>query len=152
VPPRVLEPNLAQDLPSPERSRYFTPAEATALLPTLAPRLTQVDALAAAHRAMRAELRRQGIRADQREALNQDALHTRDQARQILEEIALLGVEVIGIQPSRVHFPALLRGNPVWLCWRAGEEQVAWWQAPGDGSSARRPVRDPDDGSWEWWH
>jgi hypothetical protein len=54
------------------------------------------------------------------------------------------GVQVKGIAPPLLDFPASARleGEPVevLLCWRAGEETIAWYHPVGTGFAARAPV------------
>jgi hypothetical protein len=49
-------------------------------------------------------------------------------------------IQLRDIQSGLVDFPALVNGRPVWLCWRLGEPEVAWWHEPAAGVAGRRPV------------
>jgi hypothetical protein len=40
-----------------------------------------------------------------------------------------------------VDFPAVLDGRRVWLCWRLGEAEVAWWHELNDGYANRKAAR-----------
>jgi hypothetical protein len=44
-----------------------------------------------------------------------------------------------------IDFPALVGGRPVWLCWRLGEAEIAYWHAHDEGFSGRRPLAELPD-------
>ena len=47
------------------------------------------------------------------------------------------------ISAGLIDFPALANGRPVWLCWRLGEGDIAWWHNTDEGFSARKPLERP---------
>lgn len=51
------------------------------------------------------------------------------------------GIQLKGIAPVIVDFPALLDGQPALLCWLEGERTLAWYHAPEVGFMGRRPLR-----------
>ncbi len=46
------------------------------------------------------------------------------------------------IRTGLVDFPALVNGRPIWLCWRLGEDEVAWWHEADTGFDSRKPLID----------
>lgn len=46
------------------------------------------------------------------------------------------------IEAGLIDFPALVNGRQVWLCWRLGEGDIAWWHELGDGFSGRAALAD----------
>ncbi|MUL42959.1 DUF2203 family protein [Streptomonospora sp. PA3] len=50
------------------------------------------------------------------------------------------GIEVKGIAPLLIDFPALLDGVSVRLCWLEGEPELAWYHRTDLGFVARRPL------------
>ncbi|HXH22965.1 MAG TPA: DUF2203 domain-containing protein, partial [Dehalococcoidia bacterium] len=63
--------------------------------------------------------------------------------REIEAKIAALrrlGGEVKGIEQGLVDFPSLREGRTVYLCWRLGEDEVAWWHDVDAGFAGRRPL------------
>jgi hypothetical protein len=44
------------------------------------------------------------------------------------------------IPSGLLDFPALASGRQVWLCWRLGESDVAFWHGQDEGFSNRRPL------------
>lgn len=135
----------------PPRLRYFTPAEANVLLPRLVPRLLQAQDCARRHRELLERLRvEEGMNAETRAQVSRDADELRDQVREIVEDVAENGVEVKGLDPLLLDFPALREGQEVLLCWKEGEERVNWWHPIHTGFSGRMPVDEPFGGCWEW--
>lgn len=49
-------------------------------------------------------------------------------------------IQLRDIETGRVDFPALVSGRAVWLCWRLGEPEVAWWHELSVGVAGRRPI------------
>jgi len=65
-----------------------------------------------------------------------EVLHMRD-AINVLRE---LGVQLKDLEVGLVDFPARHEGRDVLLCWRHGEERVAFWHEADAGFAGRRPV------------
>ncbi len=57
-----------------------------------------------------------------------------------LDRIRALGVVVKDLDSGLVDFPAVRDGDPVLLCWRLGEDEVAFWHGLEDGFAGRRPI------------
>ena len=58
----------------------------------------------------------------------------------ILEEIQELGLFVKDLDTGLVDFPSVRDGHDVLLCWRLGEDEVAFWHGYDDGFAGRRPL------------
>lgn len=52
------------------------------------------------------------------------------------------GIQVKGLAPVLIDFPAELDGEHVLLCWLEGEAELAWYHRPDLGFVARRPLPD----------
>ncbi|TMR96147.1 DUF2203 domain-containing protein [Nonomuraea basaltis] len=50
------------------------------------------------------------------------------------------GIEVKGIAPVLVDFPAMREGVSVRLCWIEGERELAWYHRTDLGFAGRRPL------------
>ncbi|MGI5289137.1 DUF2203 domain-containing protein [Nonomuraea polychroma] len=59
---------------------------------------------------------------------------------EILSGWAGSGIEVKGIAPVLVDFPAVLEGVSVRLCWIEGERELAWYHRTDLGFAGRRPL------------
>lgn len=57
-----------------------------------------------------------------------------------LVEINQVGCELKDFRTGLVDFPAWHDGRLVFLCWRLGEEQVAYWHEVRAGVRGRKPV------------
>jgi len=128
--------------------RYFTLEEATSLLPRLTDillamraRKEELDRLrqdlteAAAQAAGNGHLQERDL-AQKRNAVEQAASTLSDMARQIAD----LGCELKGIEEGLIDFRALREGREVYLCWRLGEERIAFWHEIEAGFAGRQPL------------
>ena len=57
-----------------------------------------------------------------------------------LEEVQGLGVIVKDLDTGLVDFPSVRDGRDVLLCWRLGEDEVAFWHGYDDGFAGRQPL------------
>jgi hypothetical protein len=57
-----------------------------------------------------------------------------------LEQLGDLGVEVKDPETGLLDFPAVREGEDVLLCWRVGEEAVAFWHDLEEGYAGRKPI------------
>ncbi len=129
--------------------RFFTPEEANAALGEVRP---AAERMATAKRALdEAQRRREdlagraagnggGIRPEDVAEAQAEVERQAGEVARCLEEIASVGALVKDLDAGLVDFPALRRGEEVLLCWRVGEEEVAWWHRLEDGFAGRRPL------------
>jgi hypothetical protein len=129
--------------------RYFTPEEANALLP-------EVRALAermVAHRRSLALATVRHARIAAKIAGNGGGVNPHDvdelraameaEARAVagcVEELNELGVQVKDLDEGLVDFPALRGDEEVLLCWRLGEDEVAYWHGADEGFAGRKSL------------
>ena len=57
-----------------------------------------------------------------------------------VRQIDAWGVTLRDIGSGLIDFPALANGRPVWLCWKLGEGDIAWWHELQAGVAGRRPL------------
>jgi hypothetical protein len=50
------------------------------------------------------------------------------------------GLDVKGVAPLLVDFPARLNGETVLLCWLEGERELGWYHKPEHGFAGRRVI------------
>jgi hypothetical protein len=68
-----------------------------------------------------------------------------DQAKGVarcVNEIHGLGAQVKDADEGLVDFPALHGDEEVLLCWKLGEDEIAYWHSLEDGFAGRRPLSD----------
>ena len=57
---------------------------------------------------------------------------------ELMAEVQGTGVELKGVAPLLLDFPAELDGAPVLLCWLEGEAELTWYHRPDLGFAGRR--------------
>jgi hypothetical protein len=64
------------------------------------------------------------------------------QLSEILGWFTAEGLDLKGIAPLLLDFPARLDGDSVLLCWLEGERELRWYHKPEHGFAGRRPIPD----------
>jgi hypothetical protein len=59
---------------------------------------------------------------------------------ELLEEITGHGVQVKDADTGLLDFPTLINGEDALLCWRVGEERIAYWHTVDGGFAGRTPL------------
>ena len=59
---------------------------------------------------------------------------------QTVRQIDAWGVTLRDIGTGLVDVPALANGRPIWLCWRLGEDEIAFWHELDAGIAGRKPL------------
>lgn len=57
-----------------------------------------------------------------------------------VETLEETGVAVKSIEQGLLDFPAKMFNSEVWLCWKYGEESVAFWHEKDSGFGSRKPL------------
>jgi hypothetical protein len=117
----------------------FTVEQARALLPAVLQRTDQLIAV----RADLVELR-SALAAGVRSPLGglPEAKGMQARLSELLSWFPQQGLEVKGIAPLLLDFPAELAGEPVLLCWLEGERELGWYHKPEHGFAGRRRIPD----------
>jgi hypothetical protein len=55
-------------------------------------------------------------------------------------ELQAVDVVLRDPQSGLIDFPSIRDGEEIYLCWRPGEDRVAWWHDPEAGFAGRRPL------------
>jgi hypothetical protein len=130
-------------------ARTFTPDEANAALGEVRPLVEQmVDAKRALDEAQEQsdDAARSisgnggGIPPAELAALHEQLEQRTTELAAILNELHELGVQVKDLDSGLIDFPSLRDGEQVLLCWRLGEDDVAFWHGLEDGFAGRRPL------------
>jgi hypothetical protein len=129
--------------------RYFTVPEAQALLPRLretlaALRRTRDEAMLKKTQVDRLWKRLDGgeavLGAIGEEQKHLDAVVAR--LAGIAKEIEEIGCVLRDVDTGLVDFPARCGGRTVFLCWRLGEPEIAFWHGTREGFAGRKPLAD----------
>ncbi|MBZ5564670.1 MAG: DUF2203 domain-containing protein [Acidobacteriia bacterium] len=67
-----------------------------------------------------------------------------EELTQAVNEIQQTGCVVKDLDVGLVDFPSLRRGEEIYLCWKLGEERVAYWHGVDEGFAGRKPLDDPE--------
>ena len=119
--------------------RLYTLEEANAELPDLRERLPRLRVardglIAASERIKEAVASDGGGVAEAGWFTHQQTLKTE------LEHLAERGILLRDPEVGLIDFPAERGGRPVYLCWRLGEDQVAWYHEATAGFGSRKPL------------
>jgi hypothetical protein len=123
--------------PAPEKR--FTLEEAEAALPDLR------EALARMHAARQTLLRtadrvKEVVAGNGGGRENQESRDAAGTLRRDVERISAEGIILRDVESGLVDFPAERDGREVYLCWRLGEDHVAFWHPPDTGIAGRQPL------------
>jgi hypothetical protein len=130
--------------------KTFTLQEARTLLPVLRSLLQR--AIAAKQEAVEAErhmadLARKiqfagGMLVDVHAAAHQRAVHEHavQRCNDAAGEIDAIGVQVKDLDTGLLDFPFQLDNEVVLLCWKLGEDDIAWWHSIEDGFRGRQEL------------
>jgi hypothetical protein len=62
------------------------------------------------------------------------------QLQEAINQIQETGCLVKDLDEGLVDFPALREGEEVYLCWKLGEERIAYWHGVEEGFAGRKPL------------
>lgn len=72
--------------------------------------------------------------------LTQHQLYLIEAFHSALQQLAALGCVLKDMNLGLVDFYSLRNGEPVFLCWRLGEERIQFWHGLEDGYAGRKPI------------
>ena len=117
--------------------RTFSEDEANALLPQLNDVLPRLQRAFATFRDSTQDARRH---AASNGSSPEGVTETGSEYVQLLAEVTDMGVILRDPETGLCDFPAVRDGEPVFLCWRLGEERVGFWHPRDTGAAGRRPL------------
>jgi hypothetical protein len=119
--------------------RLYTVDEANELLPFLAPTLVELrekfEEAALIKRKMAGASRSNGWSTARDEWTSKLA-----RVDELMDRINGWGIQLRDITTGLVDFPGIREGEEIWLCWRLGEPEVAYWHSRDEGFAGRRPL------------
>ena len=128
-------------------NRLFSLDEALALLPTVRQLLTEIQDAKLDLDTRSAELDRllglpggNGHLAADVAATRQGVRTAAARLESLISELGGLGVELKGIEEGLCDFPSQRDGRVVLLCYRLGEDTIAWWHEVDTGFAGRQPL------------
>ena len=87
-----------------------------------------------------------GITIDYEVAAHMRAEYNRlvERIKDVRDRIHATGCVVKDLDSGLVDFPAILKNEEVYLCWRLGEDRIRFYHRQDEGFSGRKPI-DPED-------
>ncbi len=67
-----------------------------------------------------------------------------ERVKEALDQIHATGCVVKDLDSGLVDFPAILKNEEVYLCWRLGEDRIRFYHRQDEGFAGRKPI-DPED-------
>ena len=138
--------------------KTFTLDEAQSLLPVLEALLRRAMEAKAAAEELESELQQLGQRIFLSGGMLVDsaqvgrkraALRTAvQQAKDVIQEIDSIGVQVKDLDAGLLDFPCQLGEDVVLLCWKLGEASITHWHSMEDGFPGRKPVDQRFSKTW----
>ncbi len=130
----------------PSTPRFWTLAEANAMLPRLEQLLEDMRGQAQALDEAQEQLGQMKRIVHS----NGNAVHVETLARQVrdlqstlragMEQVQEWGIEMKDLDQGLVDFPYRRGGRVVYLCWRLGEAEIGWWHEIQTGFAGRLPI------------
>jgi hypothetical protein len=127
--------------------RHFTRDEANALLAQVRPLTQQLVEHRAALAAAQSELRQLALQiagnggaVDGAAVLDERIAREHAGVARCVNLIHELGGVVKDADAGLVDFPAQVAGDEAFLCWRLGEDEIAYWHGIDEGFPGRKPL------------
>lgn len=130
--------------------KYFNRNEAEGLLPVIVPELEQVRRRKQRIDHLNQELAQAAARImmlggsipphEEMAKKRAEGLRLTAQLKQAIDRIQATGCVVKDMDEGLVDFPSLLDGQEVYLCWKLGEERIAYWHGLEEGFAGRKPL------------
>jgi hypothetical protein len=73
-------------------------------------------------------------------ALVHEAREGEERVQHLVDELAFLGAEIKDFEQGLLDFRTRRDGQTVYLCWKAGEDRIAFWHPLEVGFAGRKPV------------
>ena len=137
--------------------KYFNRSEAQELLHVIAPELEQARRRKQALDQLEQELAQATARImilggsipahEELTKKRAEGLRLTAQLKEAIDRIQATGCVVKDMDEGLVDFPSLVDGQEVYLCWKLGEERIAYWHGLEEGFAGRKPLDEstPED-------
>jgi len=129
------------------QKKYFTLAEANAMLPYVRVILRDITELATTLRERSERIKKLqgpgGIDRAHREELDnllEESERDQNKMREYEDELKKLNVELKDYFQGLIDFPCWMDDREVYLCWKLGEDRVAHWHELDAGFSGRKKI------------
>jgi len=62
-----------------------------------------------------------------------------------IEDLEATGIMIKSVDEGLLDFPSMRFNEEVWLCWKAGEDEVKFWHGKNEGFAGRKPLPISDE-------
>jgi hypothetical protein len=131
-------------------ARYFTLVEARQLLPVVdrairaavQAKLSHDQAEETLQQLLQRIMMAGGMLVDRLsvESMKSTSKANREKLKAAMAEIQEIGCLVKDLDIGLLDFPTLFRGEEVYLCWRLGEDDIAYWHGVHEGFGGRKAI------------
>lgn len=128
--------------------KYFTPQQANKLLPEVKRKFNLIVALRDQIVDMQQELDRMidsnttlELYMKKKQELNAAVSNL----YKAIEDLEATGVMIKSVDEGLLDFPSMRFNEEVWLCWKAGEDEVKFWHGKNEGFAGRKPLPISDE-------
>jgi hypothetical protein len=135
--PRPVKPSLPK--------RHFTLAMANKTLPLV--KRVVADIVAAHDHALDLQAKAERLRdgATEQQTIQKDLDGTLDRLQTFVDELTEIGCELKDYQTGLIDFVGRHQGREIYLCWKLGEDKIAYWHELSAGVAGRKPVATLDE-------
>lgn len=144
--------NESDGQPAPMKKRFFTVEQANQTLPLVKAVVADIvrqyqDIQERKDRLARIRPAQSSKKVDTDSMYAEEVRHVEEELekevgklQEFILELHSLGVEIKDFQKGLVDFPTLFDGREVYLCWKLGESEVAFWHELDAGFSGRQSL------------
>lgn len=122
------------------RRRTFTLEQANSALPLVRRIIADIVSSYREIAAKRQRLALNSLTTSEREQLEAAAEHQEQVFDALVAELTGIGCELKDPDMGLIDFIGRHEGRDVYLCWRMGEDRVAWWHELHTGFAGRQPA------------
>ncbi|HVF53432.1 MAG TPA: DUF2203 domain-containing protein [Actinomycetota bacterium] len=122
-----------------DEDKIYSVEEANALLPYLAPALVELRERFEEAASVRLSVARAATGNGWSEKRERWAT-TLARVDELIEKLTEWSIQLREVSTGLIDFPGVVDGQEVWLCWRLGEPEVAYWHPKDEGFGSRRPL------------
>lgn len=129
--------------------QYFTLEDANKRLPLVKSIVSDIVSLASSvvDRRERLERLKEGrqrsgddVYSEELEKSSDELQKDMDRLQGFVDELQALGVELKDLERGLVDFPTKIDGRGAYLCWKPGEDEIAYWHEADAGFAGRKSL------------
>lgn len=128
--------------------KYYTPQEANKALPEVKRKFNFIVSLRNQILALQDELEKlveSGGSLEIYMTKKQELNTSVSNLYKAIEGLEAMGVSIKSVDEELLDFPSMRFEEEVWLCWKAGEDEVKFWHGKDEGFAGRKPLPISDE-------